>query len=95
MNKENAISVPSHLATFPLDLYFPLNLPTEERYTSTDEMGPGFDSTSPSITTCCRFNAEVSYENGIITETLQSEKIDVRNIFRRWPDLFPVFPSKI
>ena len=65
MNKENVICFPLETANFPFDLNLPLYLPIAARYDSTDEIGPGFDSTSPSITTCFRFKDERSYENSI------------------------------
>ena len=78
MNKLNAISMPLKLVTFSLFLNLPLNLPIAARYPSTDEIGPGFDSTSPSITNCLRFKDEVSYD---VFRAWQI-KIDVRNVFR-------------
>ena len=74
MNKENVICFPLQIANFPFDLNLPLYLPIAARYASTDEIGPGFDSTSPSITTCFRFKDERSYENSILVGMVLKER---------------------
>ena len=67
---KNAVSINSiFLFALACEIYldFLEKRPIAARCDSTDEVGPGFDSTSPLITSCFRFKNEVSYVNMLIS----------------------------